>query len=66
MGGTQFQGIPNTAEGLKVKKVMSSNPITNFFKRSKNIYTISNVVSDRLKKFNNIESEVFVSSINGC
>ncbi|MFB9758264.1 glycosyltransferase family 4 protein [Ectobacillus funiculus] len=55
--GTQFQGIPNTAEGLKVKSdvIQSDNK---FLKEAKKIYTISNVVSDRLKKFNNIESEV--------
>jgi glycosyltransferase involved in cell wall biosynthesis len=55
--GTEFQGIPNTTEGLKIKSNVIQYDNT-FLKEAKKIYTISNVASDRLKKFNNIESKV--------
>lgn len=55
--GTQYQGIPETPEGLRIKEsiIQADN---RFLGQVKNIYTNSKIVSDRLKKFNNINSEV--------
>lgn len=53
--GTKYQDIPSTPEGLKIKEIIIHSD-NNFLREAKRIYTISNVVSKRLKDFNNIES----------
>ena len=55
--GTPFQDIPNTPEGLRIREaIIQSDNL--FLKEAKKIFTISKVVSNRLKKFNGIDSEV--------
>lgn len=53
--GTKYQDIPSTPEGLKIKDIIIHSDNT-FLKEAKKIYTISNIVSKRLKDFNNIDS----------
>ncbi len=54
---TPYQNIPKTAEGLRIKAtiVHSDNCL---LKEARSIYAISRVVSDRLKKYNDIYSTV--------
>jgi len=55
--GTRYQDIPNTEEGIDIRNaIIKSDNMA--FKESKKIYTNSKIVSARLKKFNNIDSEV--------
>ena len=55
--GTPFQDIPNTPEGLRIREaIIQSDNL--FLKEAKEIFTNSKVVSNRLKKFNGIDSEV--------
>lgn len=55
--GTKFQNIPKTNLGLKIKDfIIKSDNI--FLKETKKIYTNSKIVSLRLKKYNNLSSEV--------
>jgi glycosyltransferase involved in cell wall biosynthesis len=54
--GTPY-GIPNTPEGLRIREaIIQADNL--FLKEAKKIFTISKVVSNRLKKFNGIDSEV--------
>ena len=55
--GTPMQDIPDTAEGHRIRDVIirSDNECLSAIRR---IYTISPVVSERLRKFNQIESQV--------
>jgi glycosyltransferase involved in cell wall biosynthesis len=55
--GTKYQDIPNNDEGLKIRQAIMSSD-NEAFEEAKKIFTNSKVVSNRLKKFNNIESEV--------
>jgi len=55
--GTTYQGIPSTPEGLAVREAIISAD-NRYLKSAKNIFTISDVVTDRLKSFNNINSTV--------
>lgn len=55
--GTSYQDIPNTPEGLRIRGVITTSDNT-FLRQIRKIYTNSPVVSDRLKKFNGIESDV--------
>ncbi len=55
--GTKYQDIPNTDEGLNVRKLIIESDNT-AFKEAKKIFTNSKIVSDRLKKYNNFDSEV--------
>jgi glycosyltransferase involved in cell wall biosynthesis len=55
--GTPYQDIPGTLEGLRIKEsIVRSDNV--FLREAKKIYTNSRVVSHRLKKFNDISSEV--------
>lgn len=57
--GTPLQGIPDTPEwrGVREAVIRADNE---FLGEVKHIYTNGKVVSDRLKRFNNIDSEVLV------
>jgi glycosyltransferase involved in cell wall biosynthesis len=57
MWGTPYQSIPNTAEGLQIRQSIV-HADTLFLKEARHIYTISKVVSGRLKKYNDIDSNV--------
>jgi len=54
---TEYQDIPATEEGLQIREafVQADNLA---FSESRKIFTNSKIVSDRLKKFNNVDSEV--------
>lgn len=54
---TQYQDIPDTDEGLQTREafIQADNLA---FRESKKIFTNSRIVSGRLKKFNNVGSEV--------
>lgn len=55
--GTKYQSIPNTPEGLTIRNaIIRTDNVA--LRESKKIYTNSKVVSDRLKKFNGLDSEV--------
>jgi glycosyltransferase involved in cell wall biosynthesis len=55
--GSQYQDIPDTDEGLQIRQsfIQADNLA---FSESKRIFTNSKIVSDRLKRFNNVDSEV--------
>ena len=54
---TSFQDIPNTPEGLEIREtIIRSDNL--FLHEARKIFTISKEVSNRLKKFNGIDSEV--------
>ncbi|MEW6418730.1 MAG: glycosyltransferase family 4 protein [Nitrospirota bacterium] len=55
--GTPYQDIPDTPEGLKIREAVIHADNT-FLQEVKKIYTNSKTVSNRLKKFNDIDSEV--------
>ncbi len=55
--GTAYQDIPNTPEGLRIRDaIVQADNV--FLREAKRICTNSRVVSERLRKFNNIDSEV--------
>ena len=55
--GTPYQDIPSTAEGLAVRRaIIEADNL--YLKEAQRIYTNSMVVQERLKSFNDIESEV--------
>jgi len=55
--GTQYQDTPATPDGLRIREaIIHSDNL--FLKEAKKIYSISNVVTDRLKRYNCIDSEV--------
>lgn len=53
--GTEYQGIPSTSEGLKIRDIIIHSDNT-FLREAKKIYTNSKVVARRLKDYNNIDS----------
>ncbi|MEW6003021.1 MAG: glycosyltransferase family 4 protein, partial [Nitrospirota bacterium] len=53
--GTIFQDIPDSKGGLQIRSTII-NADNNFLPEAKKIFTISKNVSNRLKKFNNIDS----------
>ena len=55
--GTSFQDIPNSLEGKGIRQIIINSDNT-FLKEATNIYAISNIVSERLKTYNNLDSEV--------
>jgi len=60
--GTAYQNIPETDLGQKIKNfIIKSDNI--FLKEAKKIYTNSKIVSYRLKKYNNFNSEVLYPPI---
>lgn len=63
--GTPYQDIPNTPEGLKIRQTfIKADNLA--FSEAKKIFTNSKVVSDRLKKFNNVDSEVLYPPLMGA
>jgi len=52
-----YQDVPNTPEGLRIRETIIQAD-NRYLRQAKKIYTNSRVVSERLKKFNNIDSEV--------
>ncbi len=60
--GTTYQDLPLTPEGLHIRDMIIQTD--NFYLRqAKKIYTNSNVVSGRLKRYNDIDSEVLYPPI---
>jgi len=57
--GTEFQGLPNSGEGARIRAVVTAAD-NRFLSETKRIYTNSKVTGDRLRKFNGIESEVLL------
>lgn len=55
--GTPYQDIQNTPEGLRIRDAIIQTDNL-YLREAKKVFTNSKVVSDRLKKFNNIDSEV--------
>jgi glycosyltransferase involved in cell wall biosynthesis len=55
--GTQWQDIPSTPEGLAVRDAIISAD-NRYLPEARRIFTNSQVVSDRLKRFNDLDSEV--------
>jgi glycosyltransferase involved in cell wall biosynthesis len=55
--GTRFQDIPSTPEGLAVRKAIIEAD-NRYLREARRIYTNSEVVSERLRRFNGLESEV--------
>lgn len=53
--GTEYQDIPSTPEGIKIREMIIQSDNT-FLREAKKIYTNSKIVSKRLYDFNNIES----------
>jgi glycosyltransferase involved in cell wall biosynthesis len=54
--GTQFQDIPNTAEGHTVRQAMIDSDNI-YLRELKKIYPISSDLVDRLQKFNNLKAD---------
>ncbi len=57
--GTTFQDLPDTAAGRAIRNTIVTSD-NNFLPEAKRIYTNSSVTGDRLRKFNNIESEILL------
>ena len=55
--GTRFQGLPDTADGRAIRDVIVQAD-NSYLPEARKIYTNSRVTSDRLKKFNGLDSEV--------
>lgn len=55
--GTEYQEFPNTEEGLAYRQTIIDTD-NQYLPQAKKIFTNSQVVTDRLKKFNNIDSTV--------
>lgn len=55
--GTPLQDLPRTAEGQEIRRTIVESD-GRFLPEHRKIYTISPVVSERLKRFNGIDSEV--------
>jgi glycosyltransferase involved in cell wall biosynthesis len=55
--GTPYQDIPHTPKGLSIRQAII-NADNNAFKQARKIYTNSQIISDRLFKYNGFPSEV--------
>ena len=55
--GTEFQGLPNTQEGMDIRAAITRADNTHL-QEARKIYTNSHVTSERLKNFNGLDSEV--------
>jgi glycosyltransferase involved in cell wall biosynthesis len=55
--GTEFGDIPNTAEGRRLRSLIVAAD-DRYLPEAKRIYTNSQVVSDRLREFSRLDSEV--------
>ncbi len=54
---TPYQGIPPTPEGKRIRELIVQND-NRYLGQARKIYTNSRVVSERLKRYNGIDSEV--------
>lgn len=54
---TPYNCFPPTPEGLSMREAIH-NADNRYLENAKNIFTISDIVTDRLKKYNNIDSSV--------
>jgi glycosyltransferase involved in cell wall biosynthesis len=60
---TPYQNIPNSVEGYKLRNsIIEADNLS--FRESKKIYTNSKVVSERLKIFNQVNSDVLYPPLN--
>ena len=57
--GTEFQDLPDTDEGHKVRSMMLKYD-THYLKEHRYIYTNSKIVARRLKQFNDIDADAVV------
>ncbi len=57
MWGTRFQGIPDTADGRRIRETIIRTDNT-YLSQVRKIYTNSEITSKRLKSFNGIDSTV--------
>jgi len=55
--GTEYQDIPDTPEGHRVREIIMRSDDT-FLPEARKIYTNSHITADRLKKWNRMDSEV--------
>lgn len=53
---TEFSNIKNDAEGIRIKEIIT-NADTKYISEAKHVFTISQNVANRLKKYNNIDAE---------
>lgn len=61
--GTPYQDLPSTPDGLRIREaIIQADNV--FLKEAREIYTISNVVTKRLKEFNGIDSKVLYPPLN--
>jgi len=60
--GTKYQDLPNTPEGIRYRDSII-NADNRAFSEARAIFCNSQVVADRLKKFNNVNSEVLYPPI---
>lgn len=56
---TRFQNIPDTVEGHRIREIIVRADNT-YLREARKIYTNSRVTSERLKRFNGIDSEVLL------
>jgi glycosyltransferase involved in cell wall biosynthesis len=61
--GTPYQDIPDTPEGLRIRRVIVESD-NEYLREARKIYTLSHVTVARLKKFNGFESEVLFHPLN--
>lgn len=54
--GTTYQGIPNSVAGQQIRQMIINQDNT-LFTQTKKIFTTSDIVTHRLKKYNNIDAE---------
>jgi len=54
--GTEYHDMPNTPEALKIRQMIIHSD-TLYLKEAKKTYTISEVLVERLRKFNHIEAD---------
>jgi glycosyltransferase involved in cell wall biosynthesis len=61
--GTRYQDIPLTPDGLKVQRIIIESD-NQYLPEARKIYTNSQVTANRLKQFNNLDSEVLYPPLN--
>ncbi len=64
--GTEYQFFTNDIEGRKIRECIIQADTELFGSQTKTIYTISPVVSKRLKEYNNIDSEYMCAPLNNA
>ena len=61
--GTAYQDIPDTPQGLKIRQAIIEAD-NQYLPEARKIYTNSYVTGSRLKRFNNLDSEVLFPPLN--